>query len=347
MATRDGDESLVPLLDQLSSDIARQPFLLETALSLCEDEPGLLNDMPRLEQALIEQAGSSEYPYFRQVFTNGLSRSQRATIRHAARGLTAQEYQAQDAGQVLLKCRLLESVTLSSGQRVRIVDPIIRDAFPPPLRIHQISDIHISPHDAKHGEVKGRSSEAAAIARATGAGRSLWREYAAWLAALSDDQKPHLLIVSGDVGEHGSTSFYEEFRDWLRTVQASHLANHPRLNGEPRILLVGGNHDVDRSKAIDAADSQLRHAPFADAFADFPHPEIHKPQEEQEPKIVNYGELGLSVLLLGSSECGQELTEAAANVGLIERLKALEAARTSFPEYAARRNFAIHQGHVR
>ncbi|MEM7559352.1 MAG: metallophosphoesterase [Planctomycetota bacterium] len=323
LAGRDGDQTLLPLLDQLSDAYCQSPFLLETALKQCEQNPELVNDA-KLAEVIIDAVSGSELPYFRQVFDNGLSAAQRSVIREARSGLNLRDYKEKDESEVLKKCRTLSSSGGTVNPPMKVVDPLLRACLPEPLRIHQISDIHISGWHARAGEVKGSGPEAQATAAAAGADLPLWKRYASELERAPAQERPNLLIVSGDIGEHGSTEHYTEFRDWLRKVRDEQLAPHPSLKDEPRVLLVGGNHDVVRRDAIDKDDPQRRHQAFAESFAEFPHPNLHLPPEERTPQVVNYGELGLSVLLLGSSECGQELTGNENNRELVAKLEHLE-----------------------
>jgi len=69
--------------------------------------------------------------------------------------------------------------------------------------------------------------------------------------------------------------------------------------------LVGGNHDVDWSKAADP-DQHARHRPFAAAFADLPHPYLEQPLATRDCAPILYRDAKVAFWLLGSAELGGE-----------------------------------------
>jgi hypothetical protein len=88
------------------------------------------------------------------------------------------------------------------------------------------------------------------------------------------------------------------------------LADHPHLkDGQPRVLCVGGNHDVDWNQALGRDGARSQHVPFAESFAAYPHPHLEQPPAQRPLACVEYPDLGVAFLLLGSAEFGGEVEE--------------------------------------
>ncbi|MCA9663509.1 MAG: metallophosphoesterase, partial [Myxococcales bacterium] len=88
----------------------------------------------------------------------------------------------------------------------------------------------------------------------------------------------------------------------------------------PRVLVVGGNHDVDWQQTRGADGARKRHLAFAREFHGFPRPRLEESPDERELVTVTYNEAGLEVILLGSAEFGGEIDELL--IGLIDALRA-------------------------
>jgi predicted MPP superfamily phosphohydrolase len=298
-----------PVLDALLADWRRQPFLQLLVLEIAEKYPEWRDKPSELLREAIEESFRSEHEYFPWVFGQGLVEEQRDFIRLAAHGRVGNA-PLSPVQQLLCRCGLLEQ----QGLTCRVADPILAANLPPPLRIHHVSDLHIGdPHtkqdkSAYSGDVK----ETGSIGKKLGAGmghKPVRDNYLEHVKTLPEHEKPHLIIVSGDVAELGRRDLYERAAEWFRTV-ADCLGNHPDLSDQPRVLLVGGNHDVDWG-AVDGADGlRKRHLAFAEAFAGYVRPQLELPPDQRPLATVDYGQaLGVEILLLGSSEFGGEKDE--------------------------------------
>jgi predicted MPP superfamily phosphohydrolase len=188
-----------------------------------------------------------------------------------------------------------------------ITDPELA-ALLTPLRIHHISDVHVgdkaaSTVDAKHDPTTDH--------RMTEALRNTFvrDEYVIELDHLARrGLGPHLVVISGDlVEEAGDAALIAQARAWVEQVRARVAANeHPCLHAaDHRVLLVGGNHDVDWNKAADP-DQHARHRPFAAAFADLPHPYLEQPLATRDCAPILYRDAKVAFWLLGSAELGGE-----------------------------------------
>ncbi|MCA9687451.1 MAG: metallophosphoesterase, partial [Myxococcales bacterium] len=188
----------------------------------------------------------------------------------------------------------------------RIADPVIAQHLPPPVRIHHISDLHFGPKSADRVDAKDGGPVGAALAQGAGVG-PVRDDYRDWLGSLPTSRRPHLLVVSGDLAEFAKGEEFAAARQWLEQVE-SMLAAHPELADGPRLLLVGGNHDVDWKRAEDASDPHGRHAPMAEALPDWPRPRLERPPSDSERSAhLRYPGAGLEVALLGSAEYGGEI----------------------------------------
>lgn len=58
------------------------------------------------------------------------------------------------------------------------------------------------------------------------------------------------MVISGDLTEYATDDQLAEARKWVDSIRPK-LAEHPLLDPtQPRILLVGGNHDVNWNLAM-------------------------------------------------------------------------------------------------
>jgi len=192
-----------------------------------------------------------------------------------------------------------------------ICDPIIAGYLPPPIQIHHVSDLHFGAKTAQV-DIKHGSDGEQGMARALGHG-PLRDEYLHHLAHRPMGLRPHLLVVSGDWAEWGRDEEFAEARAWLERVEAL-LAPHPELGtDEPRVLLVGGNHDVDWNLTRGPAGVRNRHRGFAKAFVDKvqwirPHLDC-TPENRSHSAHVRYPDAGLAFVLWGSAEYGGQIDE--------------------------------------
>lgn len=188
-----------------------------------------------------------------------------------------------------------------------IADPVVAAALTP-LRVHHLSDIHIghlaaTTVDAKHDPTTDRRLTEAL-------GDTFVRdEYLTELDHLiRRGLGPHLVVISGDLVERASDPpLLVEARRWVDQVRDRvRHSEHPCLHDDdPRVLVVGGNHDVDWKAASDP-DPCARHRPFAEAFKDVPHPRLELPLATRPCEPVLYRGAGLALWLLGSAELGGE-----------------------------------------
>jgi 3',5'-cyclic AMP phosphodiesterase CpdA len=287
------------LLSKLPSRWKRSPFLLELLFEVAENSPGLRADVPGLIRATMAKTREDRFAYVYHVFQEGLSDSQRKTVRALARGDTATAAQSG----LLRSCGLLDG----TDDRPTIADPVIADHLPPPLVIHHISDVHVGIKSAPALDVKERGRIGARLGAALG--ETLVRDtYLNHVAGLSAQrQGPNVILVSGDLGETGSNDELAEARKWLDRL-CTFLNEHPDVSsGSPRLLVVGGNHDVDWTKVNEPAGERSRHHNFRDTMAGIPHPPLDQPPETRSLMVVSFADSGLEVVLLGSAELGGEV----------------------------------------
>ncbi|GAA3116423.1 hypothetical protein GCM10017687_32440 [Streptomyces echinatus] len=184
-------------------------------------------------------------------------------------------------------------------------DPVLAHHLPAVLRIHHVSDLHVGGRHRTNVDQKDRTQLGTALARLTGDGSPL-TGYLEHVRHLADQGRaPHLVIVSGDLVDRPVDAYGREALDWLGGL-AELLAGHPDLRADdPRVLLVGGNHDVSWDRCLDER-SGARHEWFADTFHAYPHPELDKEDYDTRRLYVRYADAGLRVALLGSAESGGE-----------------------------------------
>jgi 3',5'-cyclic AMP phosphodiesterase CpdA len=192
-----------------------------------------------------------------------------------------------------------------------------------PLRIHHLSDIHVGPKSAQSIDAK----EAGLLAEALDPG--LVREsYLSHLEGLRKSGKaPHALILSGDLTEWATKEQCQEARSWLDRL-APLLEPHVLLGEDAqRILLVGGNHDVDWSLTRGEHES-ARHQNLADSFEGYAHPHLEVPPSDRKLEPIEWTDLGITVLLLGTSALGGQIEEERERYELLQELAKLPKAPT-------------------
>jgi len=310
------------LLAQLPDAWRRHPFLLELLFVIAESDDDWSKD--HVLSQVFDRAQDHEHGYLNNVFERGLSEQQRLLVQDAGwNGLVRSPADAQ----LLQRCGLLRS----DGKRWAIVDPIVAEAFPPSLRIHHLSDVHCGPKTAQTADVKVPGALGQAMGRAVG-NQSVRDAYLQHLeqCAATADEAPHLVVVSGDLTERCRAEELSCAVEWLSLVE-QHLAPCGLLEGtDPRVLLVGGNHDVRWDLAIPGKNPNERHTAFAEAFGNgrpgWRVPRLDQPSEKRAPCHVRFQRAEIEVLLLGSAEIGGEQEPV---------VKALEAQRAEAKELEA------------
>lgn len=252
-----------------------------------------------LLRTVIQSCEMGNVKYFENVVKRGLSEQQQETLLDVVtHGVTSV---SPTITETLELAHLIEKHPDEGGYR--IADPILAWHLAP-LRIHHISDIHVGPKSAESIDAK----EAGLLADAMDRG-AVREGYLSHVRKLKNaGRAPHLLVISGDVVEWATEAQYREARRFLDELHP-YLDAHPLLDAaDPRLLLVGGNHDVDWSQTR-GGPIQMRHQRFAHAFSGYPHPHLEEPPERRCLRVVSYPDLGLEILLLGSSEFGGEIEE--------------------------------------
>lgn len=298
------------LLAQLPPDWRRTPYLLELVFETHEKNPGL--EISGLLRAVLERAHTEHYPF--RVFRDSLNEAQRQVVLNAAHHMRSVRTADHD---LLCETGYLQPDS-GSDARYRLLDPVLA-ANLSPLRIHHLSDLHFGQHTAMGVDDKTGGSAIASIAGQ----KTVRDEYLEVVKKLkAQGTAPHLIVVSGDIGELGDAEEYVAAKTFFERLRKE-LAEDLQLDDKsPRILLVGGNHDVERSTAQDP-DRQKRHRTFAESFSltEYPRPELEKAPEARNVATVKYGEFRLEFLLLGSAEAGQEVED---RVKEGEKLRKLE-----------------------
>jgi len=289
------------LFDMLPERWRRNPFLLVAIFRHALDAPGFCKSrtltadvIAELEAATISGLRSSPSgSYLHDVLYDCLAPMHREALICRARQVPADS----NTCQMLLHLGLLMR---SDTNEYELGDPVLADHLPPPLRIHQISDLHFGPTAAQRVDAKDNSESGRKLAEAAGQG-PVRDDYLDWLAQLPAHSRPHILIVSGDIAEKAQLDELAQGRAWLERV-AKLLAPHPRLAPtDPRVLLVQGNHDVNW-----AAAEHERHEHFCAVFepTGWPFPRLDLAPEDREAAHWHSRRLGVGIALLGSPEYG-------------------------------------------
>lgn len=288
------------ILPQLPSLWTRNPFLLELLFETAERFPEKADKARELIRTVLDRCEDEENFYFKTVFQEGLSASQRVALKHVARAMEPDANEAPERG-ILQRCGLVEQ----QGALFKLSDPVL-EAYLSPIRIHHISDIHIGPKAAEMIWVKEKGSHGERLGKGAGVG-PVRDSYLNHLRALNGQGRaPHLILVTGDITETGEPDQYQSAKEWFESLREQ-LSDHAQLNpDEPRILLVGGNHDVDWRQSLGTHDARARHRPFAQAFEGYPRPKLEIEPEKRPLAQVAFPDVGVEVLLLGSAEFGGE-----------------------------------------
>lgn len=284
------------MLGQLPLAWRTSAFRLELLFEQLERQPDAAPHA--LIRAALEACRAGAINYLHHAFREGLLPEQQALVRKAVRG------QPVDRKEAFL---LIEAGIIGhdvAARRFFLADPIL-EAELLPLRIHHISDVHVGPKSAQTIDAKDRGP--ISIAADIGAVRNSYLQHLEQLRA--EDQSPHLVVISGDLTEYATEEQLADAKAWIGNLK-QHLADHPLLDkSAERVLLVGGNHDVNWKLTI-GGDPQARHRPFASAFAGFPRPALEDPPESRQLATVYYPDFELEFLLLGSAELGGQIDQA-------------------------------------
>lgn len=286
-------EELIP---SLPGGWSRSAFLLTCALFAAEQAPELRADTVKLTKRAIEIANENDY--VRSVVYEGLSAAQRSTLRWSS---------GQGAAKDPSEATLLQNCGLVPPDGMRaIADPVLRDHFRPALVVHHVSDVHVGPKSAAVVDQKDHSGLGDVLTK--GGGQDWIRDE--YLEHVRNQAKPHLIALSGDLVEHGGNDKQlEQAAGWLASLQAAAGSqSHPDLRDtDPRVIMVGGNHDVDWSATTLEQPLTKRHEPFSTRFDIYPHPDLHKPHGDRRAPFVHYRDCRVSFLLLGSAEFGGQV----------------------------------------
>lgn len=296
------------------------PFLLELALHTGEEHPALRADPEALLRAAVEVA-DDRHEYIQQWFHNGLGEQHRAALRAdrwRAAGLPVPAEPPPPAapahGHGSAAGRTRYSVAYAGAadgpDRVRggiplADDPVLARHLPEVLRVHHISDLHHGGRLSAMVDSKDPTRAGQNIAALAGAGTALdsYLNHVRQLAA--QGRAPHLVVVTGDIVDRPSDAHGALARAWLDKLTGLLAAHRDLHDGDPRVLLVGGNHDVSWDLALDPSP-QARHRWFADNFAGSPHPDLQLADPRARRLYVGYRGVGLRFALLGSAESGGE-----------------------------------------
>lgn len=286
------------MLQRIPESWSSSPFLVEFVLEIHEKHPDL--EPKELVRAAVQEC--DKYKYMKRVFHESLSENQRDSLSKIVNNLSSV---------IPPECKtLVEAGYLSTNSddtlnvSAPLADPILQRHLYP-LRIHHLSDIHFGYNTAHEIDAKKPGS----IADAAGASAALRDGYVTHLESLkSRGRAPHLVVISGDIGEHAQPAEYEEALQFIARLREN-LQRCEFIEGSP-ILLVGGNHDVQWD-AVEGA-VQARHERFAGFF---PTTDYHRPQLEVPPDVrtlarTRLPEFGVEFLLLGSAEVGGEVDAA-------------------------------------
>lgn len=293
-----GGAQIVAQVIRDAPDWARSPFLLTLLLEItcAEGAAGMLDSA--CQRALRQANDGNSFDYTERVFFEGLDSHQQGALRAVSRRALADPQRCQ----LLVHAGLLEV----DDHGHRIADPVIAQHLPPPIRIHHVSDLHFGSKSAGRVDAKDDGPVGAALAEGAGVG-PVRNDYRDWLSSLSPSHLPHLLVVSGDLAEFAKEEEFAEARQWLGEIE-SMLARHAELADGPRILLVGGNHDVDWTRAENVANPHDRHFPMAEALPDWPRPKLElAPTNPERSARIRYPNGGLEFALLGSAEYGGQV----------------------------------------
>lgn len=296
------DPEALRVLEELGPDLQdwrRRPFLLELLFELNETHRPGGRSLPLrdLLRGAIQDCERPARAYVEYVFQRGLSVAQQAVVLAVAGGARRVD---RATAEPLAEAHLLERLDRGT---YRLADPVLAWHLAS-LRIHHLSDIHVGPKSAESIDAK----EAGLLADAVDPGFVREGYLSHLRKAQAEGRGPHLILISGDIVEWATEEQYAEARRWIAELSTL-VEPHVLLDGEsPRILLVGGNHDVDWSQTR-GGPIQARHQRFADAFSAFHHPHLEEPPERRKAEVVTYRDLGVEVILIGSAEFGGEIDE--------------------------------------
>ena len=300
------------VLARVPPDWRRTPFLLELLFEV--DERARKQGAPlerKLLKAVLDVSETARHQYFHHVFWDALTEDHQKLLRAIVRN----EPVASRSCEPLVDAGLVEED--AATERLRLADPVLAARLSP-LRIHHLSDIHVGPKSAQSIDAK----EAGLLAEALDPG-VVRESYLSHLEGLRRSGKaPHVVIISGDLTEWATKAQCQEARSWLDRIPPL-LEPHVLLGEDAqRILLVGGNHDVDWSQTRGGLQP-ARHQNFADAFHGYAHPHLEVPPTERKLDPIEWPDLGITVLLLGTSELGGQIEEEREHYNLLQELAKL------------------------
>ncbi len=310
---------LEELFKQLSAEWKANPFLLELFLEQAEDDPSapLADLLPRA----IDMANNSQHSYSTAVLYNGLSSSLVETIRCVRAGIIDANRSADL--EMLVNCGLVRKTSTS----IAISDPILVDWMPPPFRIHHISDVHVGANSKKINDNKVSTGFAKKVDEGAGVmySRDSYLEHLQ--SRISRATGPQLVIISGDLIERDPAGELPIARQWVdRLNEIMKGAGHPFLAPEARrVVIAGGNHDVNRLKALRESPCD-RHQEFVAYFEDFNVPRLDLLPESPDRKLCEFRfhQARTDIALFGSSAFGSEPSNDKNHEMVAAKLKSLE-----------------------
>lgn len=351
---------LPPVTDTVALKIARNPqdedlvrrlpvywrrnlYLLQVLLHEAETVPVGERVVETLCAMALVRCASIGSPYLASVFGESLTEELRDTLRKMAHGEPTLLTNTDE----LARLGLIARDNVRSPWRIE--NPALHTALAP-LRIHHLSDVHVGPKTATEVDIRFGGVVANDLGRASAA-KDVRTSYLAHLRSQQmHGQGPHLVLLTGDLTEFGNPQQYDDLRGWLGdllgVVKSDH---HPCLLPDtPRMLIAGGNHDVDWGQTAVGTDAHLRHVRFAKFLehfgGDVAHPHLERPVDIRKLSVVDLPDAELSIVLLGSAELGGQVIDdplRAELVGLAEKLPLTGARRRKLD--ALRTRNLIHE----
>ena len=303
------------------------PFLLELALHTAEEHPELRADPEALLRTAAEVA-DDRHEYIQQWFHTGSASStgRPGAGRWRAAGLPVTlpaPGEPAPAGRRTARPAVLPAAAGRSddaasygaaagadGQdRARggaslADDPVLARHLPEVLRVHHISDLHHGGGCPRRWTPRTRRRPAAASPHWPAQGprwTAIWTTY----ASSPRTAAPRTWWSSPATSSTGLRRPRRAGQGMARPAGGTAGPHRDLRPADPRVLLVGGNHDVSWDLALDPSP-QARHRWFAANFAGLPHPDLHLADPSARRLYVGYRGVGLRFALLGSAESGGE-----------------------------------------
>ena len=314
------DAMLVENFGKLQKEWKTNPFLLELFLECAEAD--LSAELEVLLQRAIELANAAPHDYASAVLTNGLDHHLRQIIR--AIRTDAIDLSQRDDAIMLANCGLVKE----NGKKYAICDPILQEWLPPPFRIHHISDVHIGAKSKKINDNKVTTDFAKKVDEGAGVifSRDSYLEHLQ--QRFGQGTGPNLVIISGDLIEREPIVELPEARQWVdKLADIMKRSRHPFLTpSTARVVMTGGNHDVNRLLALRLGNSGARHEEFVKCFGDFQVPRLDLAPDSPDRVFsqFRFHDARMDIALFGSSAFGSEASNDKNYEMVAAKLKSLE-----------------------